>query len=99
MAYLDKVLQPGEKILHRGTVSWILYLPGALLFLVGVIGYTVLERTVRPEAWAYAFLLIFGAPGLYLIVRAWFERWITEIAIPTCASSTNVDSSSDTPSR
>jgi uncharacterized membrane protein YdbT with pleckstrin-like domain len=81
MAYLDKVLQPGEKILHRGTVSWTLYIPGLVLLIVALVAFGVVHSMVTEQIWALVVLVVLGVPALYLLFRAWFRRWVTEVAI------------------
>ena len=81
MGYLDKVLQPGEKILHRTTLSWTLYLPGFLLLLVAVVAFSVADDLLPSQLWAFGLLIVIGVPALALIARAWFRRWVTEIAV------------------
>jgi len=77
MSYLDQVLQPGEKILYRTTVSWTLFIPGIALLILAIIVYSALPSGL----WARAALIIIGLPALFLLVRAWFTRWTTEIAV------------------
>jgi uncharacterized membrane protein YdbT with pleckstrin-like domain len=82
MSYLEKVLQPGEKILHRTTLTWVLYLPGVLLLIVAVVAFTVVDDLMpTQQRWAIGLLIVLGVPGLFLIARAWFQRWVTEIAV------------------
>jgi uncharacterized membrane protein YdbT with pleckstrin-like domain len=82
MAYLDKVLQPGEKVLHRAKLSWTIYLPG-LALLVVAIAACLLVATLLPgnAVWRFLALAVIGLPALYMLARGWFERWITEIAV------------------
>ncbi|HEY5082215.1 MAG TPA: PH domain-containing protein [Bauldia sp.] len=82
MSYLEKVLQPGEKILHRTTLTWVLYLPGVLLLVVAIVAFSLVSDMLpAQQRWAFVLLIVLGVPALFLIVRAWFERWITEIAV------------------
>ena len=81
MGYLDKVLQPGEKILHRTTLTWTLYLPGLLLLIVAVVAFSFADDLLPSQTWAFVLLIVIGLPALYFIARAWFRRWVTEIAV------------------
>jgi uncharacterized membrane protein YdbT with pleckstrin-like domain len=81
MSYLQQVLEPGETVLHRGTVSWILYMPGLAVLILAIVLTAYAGFKFESPGWAYAFLFVLGIPAVYLIGRAWFERWITEIAI------------------
>ena len=80
MSYLDHVLQPGEKILYRTTVSWTLFVPGIALLILAIIIYGVASSSL-PSLWANVLFVIIGLPALFLLVRAWFTRWTTEIAV------------------
>jgi len=82
MSYLDKVLQPGETVIHRAKLSWTLYIPGLLMLVLALLAYGfVLNLFPQQQIAALAALVILGVPALYMLLRAWFERWITEIAI------------------
>ena len=79
MSYIKHVLQPGETIRYEGSVHWILYLPAIILALVAAAIF-VLSSLV---AWGYGWIL---AAACFLIAllfafRAWFIRWMTEIAV------------------
>ena len=39
MSYLDKVLQPGETLIHRAKLSWTLYIPGLLMLVLALLAY------------------------------------------------------------
>ena len=80
MGYLDKVLQPGETILYRTTVSHTLYYPGAGLIVLALVAFG-LTSAALPAPWPVAFLVVLGLAGIVLLVRAWFQRWVTEIAV------------------
>lgn len=81
MSYLDTVLQPGEKILHRTTVSWTLYIPGLLMLLISGILFWLLRQEFASPLWAEIAALIVGVPALFFLEQAWFRRWVTEIAV------------------
>jgi uncharacterized membrane protein YdbT with pleckstrin-like domain len=82
MAYLDKVLQPGETVLHRARLSWTLYLPGLLMVVLALLAYGfVLNLFQVSQIWGLVVLAVVGIPALVMLLRAWFERWITEIAV------------------
>jgi uncharacterized membrane protein YdbT with pleckstrin-like domain len=79
VSYIKHVLQPGETIRYEGSVHWILYLPAIILALVAAAIF-VLSPLV---AWSYGWIL---AAACFLIAllfafRAWFIRWMTEIAV------------------
>ena len=74
--YVDKVLQPGERILYRASLNWILYLPGLAVMLVALALYTVTSN-----GFLHFVAALGGLVGLFLLARAWFEWWTTEIAV------------------
>jgi uncharacterized membrane protein YdbT with pleckstrin-like domain len=81
MPYVDRVLQPGETVRHIAKVSWVTYLPGLVLWAVAGILAGLL-----PSAPALHVLVLLGAViifacGTVLLVRAWFRRITTEIAV------------------
>jgi len=77
MSYLDQVLQPGEKILYRTTVSWTLFIPGVALLVLALLVLGGLSAGI----WRDVLVVIVGVPAIVLIARAWFTRWTTEIAV------------------
>src|SRR5579862_8464384 len=77
MSYLDQVLQPGERVLYRTTVSWTLFLPGIALIVLAILIFASLS----PSVWRAILLVIVGVPAIVFLVRAWFTRWTTEIAV------------------
>jgi uncharacterized membrane protein YdbT with pleckstrin-like domain len=81
MGYLDQVLQPGEKILYRTTVSWTLFIPGIALLIVAIVVFVAADQASAPSVWANVLFLIIGLPALFLLAKAWFVRWTTEIAV------------------
>jgi uncharacterized membrane protein YdbT with pleckstrin-like domain len=81
MAYIDRVLQPGEVIRHLAVIHWIIYLPGLL-----VLAASALLLVAAPQSWRGSGLINWTAAmgagaALILLGRAWFRRWTTEIAV------------------
>jgi len=81
MGYVRNVLQPNETLIHEAELSWVGYLTGVLV-LVGalvlwVAGGEILGRPLWVDIVAAAVALL----ALWLLGRAWFERWTTEVAI------------------
>lgn len=82
MAYLEKVLQPGESVLYEAKISWTTYVPGLLVAVLALVAFAVVKTTFPSASWASNLVsLTLSALGLFILVRAWFERWTTEIAI------------------
>ena len=81
MSYVRSVLQPGEKIIMVGRLSWIVYHRAIFLLFVGVI-LIVLERIFWGETIVIPVTaVLFGALAIISAIHAWFLRWITEIAV------------------
>ena len=81
MSYVRSVLQPGEKIIMVGRLSWIVYHRAIFLLIVGVI-LIVLERIFWGETIVIPVTaVLFGALAIITAIHAWFLRWITEIAV------------------
>jgi len=81
MSYVKSVLQPGEKLIAMGRLSWIVYHRAILLLIVGII-VIVLERIYSRDT--VVFLVTAAVFGVLTIISAfqgWFQRWITEIAV------------------
>jgi uncharacterized membrane protein YdbT with pleckstrin-like domain len=81
MSYVRSVLQPGEKVILIGRLSWIVYHRAILLLIVGII-LIVLERIFWGETIVILITAaLFGALTLAAAIQGWFQRWITEIAV------------------
>ena len=80
MSYVEKVLQPGEEIKHVSHITWIVYMPGLILIVVGICGLILFVSNQTPSILGATTGLIFlvGAASLF---QAWFRRWTTEIAV------------------
>jgi uncharacterized membrane protein YdbT with pleckstrin-like domain len=74
MSYVDSVLQPGERVVVRGHLHWILYWHAILFAVLAVVsaGFGPVG-VMAAMAFGVLFILSFG--------HAWFTRWITEIAV------------------
>ena len=77
--YVEEVLQPGETILFMSTIHWLIYVPGVALTLVGLLG--LVSNYGGGGSILYVIYLLCLAIGLVGMFRAWFQRWITEIAV------------------
>jgi len=81
MTYVDSILEPGETVRYRSTVSWTIYIP-ALLLAAGAAAALIAGATrsdAAAIAWFVAIVLALAATAAFL--RAWFRRWTTEIAV------------------
>ena len=76
MRYIERILQPGERVLYTGTLHWVIYVPAFVLMAVAVV-LLFAGGMVFPPAIAAAVLFALLALGSFF--RAWFKRWTTEI--------------------
>lgn len=81
MSYVQNVLQPGETLIHRAVLSWVGYLPGLLLLLLAAVLWVVGGEIFGWPLWVDIVAGLVALAALWLLARAWFERWTTEIAI------------------
>jgi hypothetical protein len=80
VSYVQRVLQPGEQVLHISSIHWIVYWPGVVVALLAVVAYWLAETRLLPGLWrytAYALALV----AVVLLIRQWFRWWVTEIAV------------------
>jgi uncharacterized membrane protein YdbT with pleckstrin-like domain len=85
MSYVKHVLQPGEKVIMVGRISWVVY-HRALFYLIGGLVLLFLEHLYWGQDWFRELVmvitaLLFGAATLVSAFYAWFIRWTTEIAV------------------
>ena len=80
MKYIEKVLQPGEKIVFSSTLSWAVYFPSVLLWLAALL-LAVAGSALQPShAWLWSALVV-ALLAVASGVKAWFRRWTTEIDV------------------
>lgn len=84
MGYAEKVLQPGETIVYRARLHWIVYLGGIVLVVAAVI--LALLAVALPGGDAVRLGLMLAALialflGLFQMLRAWFVVANTEIIV------------------
>jgi uncharacterized membrane protein YdbT with pleckstrin-like domain len=83
MRYIERILQPGEKLVYRGRIHWIVYTPAVIFLLVAL---AALLALIQVRSHPVQVVLIFvaiacGVIGGFGILKAWFERWTTEIDV------------------
>jgi len=81
MPYVDRILEPGEVVRYRTTVSWTVYIPAILLALGGVAAPAVSAGHPGLAHFAGIAGILFAMAALITFVPAWFRRWTTEIAV------------------
>ena len=80
MSYVERVLQPGEKVRLISSIHWILYWPGVVVALLAVAAFWFSGTRPLTRVWLYTgYALALGA--MVLLVQEWFQWWITEIAV------------------
>ena len=81
MSYVEKVLQPGEQLRYQATIHWVTYLHGAAWLLAALLVWLVTPASWRDGFLMNTLLIILVAVGVFFLALAWFNAWITEIAI------------------
>jgi uncharacterized membrane protein YdbT with pleckstrin-like domain len=80
MNYVDSVLQPGERIIMRGHLHWIVYWHAILFFVLMVVCAGGSGASGMGVVASFA-AIAFGVLGVVSFAYAWFIRWITEVAV------------------
>jgi uncharacterized membrane protein YdbT with pleckstrin-like domain len=79
--YVERILQPGEQVRHFARLHWILYVPSFLVLLASLV-MLYLARTMQSGEWIWLSLsAVLAVAAIVMLLRAWFHRWITEIAV------------------
>lgn len=82
--YVTSILRPHEHVLALGRMHWIIYKDAAISLLLSIvcisISYVFQNSNERADSIAIVGLFFLVAAP-FLAVRAWFDQWITEIAI------------------
>jgi membrane protein YdbS with pleckstrin-like domain len=81
MPYVDSILEPGETVRYRTSVSWTAYTPAILLALCGLAAFAVGESDPEFASLAGVLALALIAVALFAFVPAWFRRVTTEVAV------------------
>ena len=81
MSYVQEVLQPGEEVRYQASIHWVTYLHGLLWLVAAAVLWVVMPTPWRGGLVLEAVVIILVAGGLFWLARAWFYRWITEIAV------------------
>lgn len=81
MTYLDKILQPGEQVVATGRKHWIIYGPGAAVFVLAVVIGLVKSMFASAEIVIQFVALLVALIAIVLLAREWFEQWTTEIVV------------------
>ena len=85
MSYVRRILQPGEEVRLIATLHWITYVKG-FFFLILAVAMLLYARSGDSSSNSHSGIwlaasAVLAAIAAILIVKAWFHRWITEIAV------------------
>ncbi len=87
MGYVEHVLQPGEVLVHKSKLHWLIYLPVLpflAVLLLGLVLYGGLRGNAGDPGMAVLPSILIAAGALGTIVtwlRAWIRRIGTELAV------------------
>ncbi len=77
MSYVRGNLLSGERIVYEGKIHWIVFVPGALLLLVGAVIFPLgRENGVGP-----VLALLCAVLAIFLLLRALVRKVTTEVAV------------------
>jgi GYF domain 2/Bacterial PH domain len=84
-SYVASILQPGERVLSVGRLHWIIYMDAVIAFLFSI-GCLATASLISSDAypvglWTLIVGLILLAMSALRAAEAWFDQWITEIAV------------------
>jgi uncharacterized membrane protein YdbT with pleckstrin-like domain len=81
MSYVKSVLQPDEKVIVIGRISWVIYHRAIFFLIVGIVLVAFENQYVSNGLLIYATMAIFGALTLIIGFQSWLARGTTEIAV------------------
>jgi len=83
MRYVERTLLPHERIVHSGTLHWIMFIPGLMCVLCALAaGIFAAFHFGAPSAIPFFIIGFGGVPtGLFLLIAAWVRRVTTELAV------------------
>lgn len=81
MSYVDKILEPGETVRYRTTVSWTIFTPAILLAIGAAIAATLAAIYSNVTTAGLFIAVVLALAALASFVPAWLRRWSTEIAV------------------
>jgi uncharacterized membrane protein YdbT with pleckstrin-like domain len=79
MSYVDNILEPGEAVRYRTTVSWTVYGPALWTGLASFVAAFLAWKLFL--GWLFLLTGALALIALVAILRAYFVRWSTEIAV------------------
>jgi uncharacterized membrane protein YdbT with pleckstrin-like domain len=81
VSYVDSILEPGERVAFRTTLSRTLYAP-AIVLAIAALALAILGAGV-PGFGLYAVIVaaLLALAAAIDAIRVWFRRWTTEVAV------------------
>ena len=79
MSYVDNILEPGEAVRYRTTISWTVYGPALWVGLASFVAAYLAWKLFL--GWLFLLTGALALIALFAIARAYFVRWSTEIAV------------------
>jgi uncharacterized membrane protein YdbT with pleckstrin-like domain len=83
MRYIERILQPGERLLYSGTIHWVIYVPTFILLALAAAAL-VASTQAKTGTVVYSWTIASGAilvAGIVTFVSSWYRRWTTEIDV------------------
>jgi uncharacterized membrane protein YdbT with pleckstrin-like domain len=81
MNYVDSILEPGETVRYRTSVSWTIYTPALLLAIGAAIAAIGGARSSHHATFWWTAAIVLIAASIVAFIPAWLHRWTTEIAV------------------
>ncbi len=81
MTYIDSILEPGEQVRYRSTVSWTIYAPAILLAICALASLIAGADSQAMAGVGWLAAIVFALAAIVAFLPAWFRRWTTEIAV------------------
>jgi uncharacterized membrane protein YdbT with pleckstrin-like domain len=82
MSYAERVLQPGERMLHQSKLHWLVYMAVVPFVAIAIAGAALYAALNDPTSVAPPALVTIGVVGAVLAwLRGWIRRASTELAV------------------
>jgi uncharacterized membrane protein YdbT with pleckstrin-like domain len=88
MSYVQKILQPNERIIYAASIHWVVYLRSVFLFVVGgaiLVAWFIFQPQLAEEPFLSGSIIgiafLFFAFAVYALLMALIERHSTELVI------------------
>jgi uncharacterized membrane protein YdbT with pleckstrin-like domain len=90
MSYVERVIRPGETLVHRAPLHWVIYAPGLAFAAASliVIGYAAVSHRDPSGGWqdvVHFAIMALGGAGLFAaalnLIGAFIRRHSTEVAV------------------